>query len=185
MSSHEGPTFVKFPCFIGNCQSTFAHLRSLKKHLSLYHEEHVHTPSKRAKRAITDCLEYDFQFKCPHLSCGHAIVETMRDVKTHLVQHVQQEEKVSCPFKGCLKAYDKRSSLQNHFDRAHEGQHMSMLKQHVDQLLHSNRVPYSTVEFIVKKYLAAYTLSQKQKTEAIIQTMKKNDCPEELITELN
>jgi hypothetical protein len=222
-----------FSCCSLNCPSTFKYVRNLRKHLTLYHLDEAPAP-KRTKLMSSDSRQFDFVFKCPLLSCGHIVLESLKDIINHLSEHARQSEEVSCPFKGCTRVYDKRRSLRSHFDRSHEGQSVSMLKQCTDsfqmesntslllpvpasetensqhetadstwtdsisleepnssllynlgdfynQLMHSNRVPYSTVDFIIKKNLAVYKQGESSKVERIVSIMKRDGCSDELI----
>jgi hypothetical protein len=234
LRTHEGQTQAKFKCCFRSCLSTFKYIRSLLKHLSLYHTEYE-SPTKRPKKSmIGDSRQFDFQFKCPHLSCGHVCLESMKDIKNHLCFHAQQGDEVSCPFKECDKKYFKRTSFKSHIERSHEGQSVSMLQQCSDafvmgrsqcdsasnsdnetsnlneslvsispdeeivledanssllynlgdfynQLLHKNRVPYSTVDVIVNKYLAVYSQGQSIKAAQIGSLLKQEGCSDDLI----
>jgi hypothetical protein len=240
LHTHEGQTLSKFQCCSPDCLSTFTYVRSLKKHLTLFHPEAEDRPApKRQKLFVADSRQFDFQFKCPHLSCGHVCLESLKEIKAHLCFHAHQGEEVLCPFKACDKKYAKRTSFLSHMDRFHCGQSVSNLKQcshahdieiadcdtasssdieesqtreslsptsadaspdivpeapnssllynlgdFYNQLLHSNRVPYSTVQMIINKYLAVYRQGQSSKGDQIRSLLTKEGVSDDLIDRL-
>jgi hypothetical protein len=53
-----------------------------------------------------------------------------------------------------------------------------------NQLLHSNRVPYSTVQFIIDKCMSVYKQGESKKAEHIASFLKNENCPDELVQKL-
>jgi hypothetical protein len=125
---HEGQTLANFKCCFISCLSTFKHVRNLRKHLLLFHPEDS-SPAKKPKRSDCTGRQFDFQFKCPHLSCGHVCLEKLNDIRNHLYHHADEGEVVTCPFRGCDKTYFKRSGIKSHFERIHIRQTVSNLEQ--------------------------------------------------------
>lgn len=66
------------------------------------------------------------QLKCSFYFCSSKYVD-VKGLVSHLSGHIQESVTVSCPFDGCSKTFNVKSSFSSHISRCHRGWNVTQI----------------------------------------------------------
>lgn len=106
---HRNEPHCFFKCVGTDCKRTFCSYAAFKAHF--YRAHNVPEPSV-ITRAVTD-------LKCAMALCERQF-HTVKELISHLKQHIEEGQPVACPFAGCKKTFTVKSSFTAHMSRNHQ-----------------------------------------------------------------
>ncbi|XP_013855791.1 uncharacterized protein LOC106511580, partial [Austrofundulus limnaeus] len=105
---HRNEPRCLFKCVGANCSQTFTTFSAFKGHF--YHVHNV--PAPHATAIVAD-------LKCAVALCARRF-HTVKELVSHLNDHVAEGRSVSCPVRGCKNVFTKKSSFTSHMCRKHK-----------------------------------------------------------------
>lgn len=107
-----------FPCAHDDCSRSFKSYAGFKTHLYrdhvVRHKSTQFLVSQSTHTTILSCAS----FACNVPLCNRAS-GNMRDLIQHVKGHIEQGVCMDCPFAGCSKKFNKKSTFSSHMSRKH------------------------------------------------------------------
>lgn len=105
---HRNEPRCIFSCVGTECKRTFCNYAAFKAH---FYRAHNTTPSLAATSVVSD-------FKCAVSLCARYF-QTVRELISHLKEHIVEGRAVACPVAGCSNSFTVKSSFTAHMSRKH------------------------------------------------------------------
>lgn len=106
---HRNVPHVVFKCVGANCKQTFCTYAAFKSHF--YRVHNVSAPFLPASAIVKD-------MKCIIPLCESQL-HTVKDLISHLKQHIVEGRSIACPIRGCKKTFTVKTSFSAHMSRQH------------------------------------------------------------------
>lgn len=106
---HRNEPRCVFKCVGANCSKTFTTYSAFKGHFYRVHN----APAPQAAKAVVA------DFKCAVSLCA-CHFHTVKELVSHLKDHIGEGRSVSCPVRGCKQVFTKKSSFTSHMCRKHK-----------------------------------------------------------------
>ncbi|XP_060772952.1 zinc finger and BTB domain-containing protein 17-like isoform X1 [Neoarius graeffei] len=110
--THRHLNNVRMSCALRDCGSRFSSFNSLAVHMSRTHPER--SVRQTWNRSVSVPLKCSFNY------CTREYVE-LKQLVSHLNDHIQEGLHVVCPFDGCGRTFNVKTSLSSHISRIHRG----------------------------------------------------------------
>lgn len=110
--THRHLNNVRMSCALRDCGRRFSSFNSLAVHMSRTHPER--SVRQTWNRSVSVPLKCSFNY------CTREYVE-LKQLVSHLNDHIQEGLHVVCPFDGCGRTFNVKTSLSSHISRIHRG----------------------------------------------------------------
>lgn len=110
--THRNNNNVFFLCGHRDCRRKLNTYSSLAVHMSRAHVDSRNTQTWNRNVSV--------QLKCSFNFCSSEYAD-LKTLKCHLSGHIDEGLTVTCPFDGCSKTFNVKSSFLTHISRYHEG----------------------------------------------------------------
>lgn len=107
---HRNEPRCMFKCVGANCGQTFTTYSAFKGHFYRLHNADTH-------QAVPKAVVADL--KCAISLCDRHF-HTVKELMSHLNDHIGEGRSVSCPVSGCKHVFTKKSSFTSHMSRKHK-----------------------------------------------------------------
>lgn len=105
---HRNEPRCLFKCQAPNCRQTFTTYSAFRRHFYRVHN----APTPGAVKAIVADM------KCALSMCTRHF-HTVKELASHLKDHISEGRPVPCPMRGCKHVFTKKSSFTSHMSRKH------------------------------------------------------------------
>ena len=113
--THRHDNNIRFSCCIPGCIRTFYTYNGLFSHISRNHNDCEQSNESK----LTQVRYSGINVQCMLTVCKH-ICSDLKELMSHLRDHIDSGLMIPCPFDPCGKQFDKKSSFSSHVSRYHK-----------------------------------------------------------------
>lgn len=111
LNIHRNLANFRFPCGVAKCFATFVTRGAVQSHMYRLHK-------KAAKPGLKTKID-GVDLACSVEGCSY-VSANFPSLHEHLIWHIKDGTKVSCPYINCIKHFRVRSTFASHLNRKHK-----------------------------------------------------------------